>query len=472
METGPRLINWVKIFFPLLALVGLNISPVDLALYEKIGQAYLAERGNQPALAVIYLHEILQIRPWQSSLWEKAGLNLIQTGEDTPAIQDLERAEQVGSISIEGRIALAEAYERTEQLAEAARQWSLVIATRESPAAYEHLAQTWRETGDYDRSIDALRGWQSLEPLNPAVAYRLAVQLATLDADESLSQINEAARLDERYRPALDSLQRAFALAGLNDDGAYRLTVVGRALAGLGEWDLAENAFNEATRINPGYAEAWAFLGEARSQIGKDGLAELEKALELSQGSVLAQAFTALYWGRQENWDRAIEHIQAAARLEPQRSVWRIELGNLYAKKGDLVLALSEFTAAVNMDPNSGEALRSLARFCLNYGVDLEQTGLVAARRALAVDENDAQARDLSGAILVELGKAEEGERELLLALEIDPDLPEAHLHLGSLYLQRQDLERAYSHLERARQLDDGGETGEIARRLIERYFN
>ena len=53
-------------------------------------------------------------------------------------------------------------------------------------------------------------------------------------------------------------------------------------LAGINHWDLAEYWMQKAVESSPDYAEAWAFLAEARQQRGLDGKEQINRALELA----------------------------------------------------------------------------------------------------------------------------------------------------------------------------------------------
>jgi tetratricopeptide (TPR) repeat protein len=151
--------------------------------------------------------------------------------------------------------------------------------------------------------------------------------------------------------------------------------------------------------------------------------------------------------------------------------VWRVELGNLHAQQGDLVQAMAEFRTAIDLEPKSPQIWRALASFCLMYEVELEKTGLPAAREAMALDDQDARAYDLAGAILVALEQPDEGKKLLLQALNLDENLADAHLHLGSLYLQQLLMDQAEKELNQAWELDPKGSTGKLALRLLKRYF-
>ncbi len=464
---------WLKILFPLFFMAGLGILPLAKQVFDLSQAVRTAEQDGQHGLAALKLYALAGEQPWRADLWQQAGSQQYAVGDFEAAIRDLERAANAGTLSVAQRSTLASAYEQTGQYTRAAETWTQVVNAAPDAVAYSHLVSAWRKAGSAAGVIAALRGWQAVEPFNPQVAYTLGIFLAAGQQDEALSQFNEAARLAPAdYAHALDTMQRAIALSALNEDDGYRYTVIGRGLASLGEWDLAEQAFESATNANPGYAEAWAFWGEARLQLGEDGEKELETALRINPNSVLVRALMALALGRAQQWDAAIEQLQVAARLEPQRGAWRLELGNLYAQKGDLVAARGEYQKAIDLEPNNAQTWYALAAFCYQYGVDLEQSGQAAARKALAIDVQDARSNDLLGAILVELGKEDEGERYLLKAADLNPGLAEAHLHLGNLYLQRQQMADAYKQLVWTVRVDPHGSSGELAQRLLVRYFD
>ncbi|MBI4927135.1 MAG: tetratricopeptide repeat protein, partial [Anaerolineae bacterium] len=258
----------------------------------------------------------------------------------------------------------------------------------------------------------------------------------------------------------------------LSDDPAYRLTVMGRALAGLPEWDLAQAAFTQAVEQNPAYAEAWALLGEAMAQNGGDGSAALRRAVEINPDSVLSRALLALNLARRMDWDGAIEHMQAAAHLEPQRAVWRIELGNFHAQQGDVNQAFEEYQIAARIAPRELDVWLALGNFSLIYGFSVEDVGLPAAKRAVEIGEESAAAFNLLGAVQWELGDDVQAEENLKKALELEPSYVRANLNLGNLYLKQGLTNQALEQYAAAVSLDPHGEVGQMAQRMIDRYFS
>jgi tetratricopeptide (TPR) repeat protein len=257
----------------------------------------------------------------------------------------------------------------------------------------------------------------------------------------------------------------------LSSDPAYKLTVMGRWLGGIGNWDLAEAAFVRAVEAGPDYAEAWAFLGQARSELGLGGLDELEQAVQINPKSTLAQALLASYFAGQGDFEAALVHMRSAGQLEPDRAVWQVELGNYSAANGSIPDAIGYFAAARELEPDNPLVWAATASFSLAYGVDVRALGLPAARHLIWLRPNQAEGYDLAGAILFSLGDLRGAERFLQRALVVESDYALAHYHLGQLCLQLSQMENARHHLRKAIEFDQTGGTAKAAQRLLERYL-
>lgn len=461
-----------QILLPLLILVLLDVAPLPHSVHSSLVEGYQARAGGQFSLAVIHLRQVVEQQPWRSDLWEQIGRMEWTLGRKEQALQDLTRARQEGSLSREGRILLAGGLEENGQAEAALRLWEeLAQAGLADEQVYRHLTGLYRQFGRLDESLLAAQRWQTLAPQDPEAAFQLGMLLSFSDLEQAQALMAEAAAIDPAFAPAQEGLKRVAGLLLLSDDPAYRSTLVGRELAGLGAWDLAEQAFQQAVAANPDYAEAWAFLGEAQEQLGMDGLEALRRAEQTNPESVLAQALLTLYWSRVGAVDQALIHLQRAADIEPQRAVWQIELGALTARKGDLLSAQSYYEAAGKLEPKNTQVWLEQARFSLTYQVDLSGYGLSAAREAYRLAPEDAEVLDTMGAVFLGLDDLTTAERFLQQALAKDSELASVHLHLGQMYLIQAESEKARDSLLRAAALDEGGGTGLLAQRLLERHF-
>jgi tetratricopeptide (TPR) repeat protein len=115
--------------------------------------------------------------------------------------------------------------------------------------------------------------------------------------------------------------------------------------------------------------------------------------------------------------------------------------GYLLAENADH--AVDEFLAELKIDPSHAGALSALAAEYLRRGEPAR--GLPYARQLVAILPDALASHALLGRLLAEQGDVEEGVRELEKARSIDPNHPQPHIALASLYARlgrKQDAAR------------------------------
>jgi Flp pilus assembly protein TadD len=246
------------------------------------------------------------------------------------------------------------------------------------------------------------------------------------------------------------------------------------------EWELAVQAFRQATRIRADYAEAWAFLGEALQHLIPSststiteaaGLEELETALELDPRSIAANVLMGIYWQRQNQYDRALGYIRSASNLSPENPMLHAELGRVLARTGDLAKAQQRYERAIDLAPQDPTYWRLLAEFSLHYQLQVHQIALPAARQSIILSAGDAQSLDIMAQTLIILGDNLNAERYLWRALEKDGGYVPAHLHLGIIYMNQGEVVLARQQFDLAKAIAPDSWTFDQAQRLIGYYF-
>ena len=116
--------------------------------------------------------------------------------------------------------------------------------------------------------------------------------------------------------------------------------------------------------------------------------------------------------------------------------------------------------------PEDESYWRLLAIFCAQNNINVPDVGIPAAQKAVMLAKNDASSLDLLGWLLMVAGRYEESESTLLHALAFDPQHASAHLHLGMLYMEKQDRASAFAHLVNARDL--GNSEAQV---ILDQYF-
>lgn len=475
-----------RLLVPLVLVSLLGIAPRQHALVLALRQARRAQEAGSPASAAAAFSTAASYLPWRADLWESAGHSALQAGDHQSAREHFRRADLHGELSSAGYAALGEAAWLAGDLPAAIQAWQAAIRSGSSPIPlYNRLVEAHLLLDDVPAAISDLQALANLQPAEPQVYYRLGLLLASRQPEAALAYFNRASELDPALSSGARAFQRSINAARAAGDPAYTLVASGRHLASLGEWGWAAAAFQQATLSNPGYAEAWAYLGEARQQAAppssggppatpssSPGFAELHKALELDPGSLAANTFLALYWQRRAHYDLALVYLHAAAGLEPRNPALQAEIGNTLAVLGDLSRALAYYQRAADLAPRDPLYWRLLAEFTVRYEIEVRQAGLPAARQAVILNPQDPASLDVIAQVYLLLEDPLSAQRFLQRALQADPGYAPARLHLGLLYLLQGETARAREQLTLARSLAPVDTyTGEHARRLLESHF-
>jgi tetratricopeptide (TPR) repeat protein len=118
------------------------------------------------------------------------------------------------------------------------------------------------------------------------------------------------------------------------------------------------------------------------------------------------------------------------------------------------------FIEAIRMDPTFARAHAGLANYYVhahnyfNVETDAHMKAVVAAKRAIELDPNLAEAHVALGYTLSAEERFDEAEREFQKALEANPGLFEAHYYRGRAFYVRGDMERAVESFQHATSLD------------------
>lgn len=427
--------------------------------------------GMAPLEAAGHYEAAARSMIWRADLWEAAGRAAYAGGDDARAVRLLEAGQARRSLSPAGWDELGLAHWALGEHAEALAAWQAAMQADPSfPPVYDHIAMAEHELGDYAAEQAALEQRLALEE-NAAAEYQLGLLLAASEPERAGQSLTAASRLDPQFEPAVQTMRAALALAGLETDASSRLVTIGRGLGLVGEWRLAQSAFEHAAQADPTNAEAWAWQGEARQHLGQGGKAELDKAVSLDAHSTIVRALRGLYYTRAGDHAAALTEYLQAAQTEPENPAWQASAGESYARTGDLIAALAAYRKATELAPDDPTYWRLLAAFSAHNDVQVQDVGLPAARRAAELAPDDAQTLDVLGLTYSSAGLLYNAEETLKKAIALAPDYAPAHLHLAETYLRKGDRDAAFSELNLVRDLDPNGPTGALALQMLGQYF-
>jgi tetratricopeptide (TPR) repeat protein len=428
--------------------------------------------GNYISAASAYATAAQRL-PWEPSLWEKAGQAYLKGNDYYPAEYAFEDAVQRRALSPDGYLGYGDTVFALGDPGLAVDLWNGLLDRGGDPSILlPRIAHGYRDLALYSDEMNTWQEYLVYQPGDAAAHYRLGLLLATTSPADALPELMLADRLNPSLDPPVESLRSALNIAFLSDDRAYQLLVSGRTLGAMGNWQLAAIAFQNAIAIRADYADAWAWLGEAKQQQGQDGSVEIERAIAFNPDSAMVESLYGIYLQRQKQPKQALAAIQKAAALEPGNPGWQMALGEAYEETGDLVTALTYYQKATTLSPDDATFWQALAEFSLRNNLDLAGTGLPAARKLVELASNDWQSDDIAGQILMETDDLVGAEVLLKKAIELDPTQAAPFLHLGLFYLQTGDRMAAFSYLNQAKSgFDPDGSIGWQANRLLEQYF-
>jgi DNA-binding winged helix-turn-helix (wHTH) protein/Tfp pilus assembly protein PilF len=130
------------------------------------------------------------------------------------------------------------------------------------------------------------------------------------------------------------------------------------------DWLGAEREFKRALELNPNYVTGHIWYSDYLSALGRfdEALAQVERALEMDQLSLISNLNLALplYFARQ--YDRAIEQLHKTLELDQNYALGHWSLGRAYRQQGRYEEAIAELQKAVNLSGMSPLMVAALGR--------------------------------------------------------------------------------------------------------------
>jgi len=467
--------RWLWLIALLLLAGGVSLVAARLPAlkaFERAEQDLQQARDSGDLLAEGQALEALaEISPADSGYWQQAGEVYFSAGKYEEALAALQKAVATGKMSSSGLKLLGDTWLALGNATEAVQKWEQA-ALMGDQASFASLAEFYRGQKDWENYATWLQKWMNADPDRGIAYLEYGYLQAALGNETALEDLSIAKQKIPEKAGEVSEVENALLAGSLSAYIGFARVYVGRALGTLDYWDFAEIAFSRAVEVDPDYAEAWAFLSEAKFQQSGGGESEILKALALNPESVIARALYAMRLRRDGNPEEALPFLLAVAAAEPRQVIWRLEIAATLAELGKVPESLAELQAAVKIEPQNVAVWRQLTRFCIQHNLELRTVGLPAAREVLRLAPEDAESLDLMGLTFFLLEDSTSAERFLLRAVQADETFADSYLHLGQLYLNQQRNPEAYPYLKQAERLaEPGSEVHQLVNRLLERYF-
>ncbi|CAM2155899.1 putative Tfp pilus assembly protein PilF [Pararobbsia alpina] len=231
---------------------------------------------------------------------------------------------------------------------------------------------------------------------------------------------------------------------------AQALTELAQRYVDEGMGRDAEILLRDVISSFPNDAYAVHLLGVALYQTQRvdEGMALVERAVELAPGTPLFRSNLAEMYRRKGQFDMAIHHGSAAVELDPHSASARSNLGIALFDAHRLDEAETQHRRALGLDVQLAQSMNNLGSIARERG-ELDQA-VEWYRKAVETQPDYAEAVSNLGGALVEQDTLEQAEPVIDKALSLNPRHAEAWYNLGLLRFKQARLEEASKHVQRA----------------------
>jgi protein O-GlcNAc transferase len=225
----------------------------------------------------------------------------------------------------------------------------------------------------------------------------------------------------------------------------------GRRCQQAGDFQRAEQVFQQIVKAAPALAEGWDLLGRACLSLGKrqKAVASYRQAIQLRPDLPRSQCNLGLALMELGQWDDALVAIDEALRLDPLLPVAHNNRGAVLQQRNQLDEAVTCYQRAVELRPDFTEAHFNLANVLkLNRRWD---EAVASYQQAVRTNPNDAKVQTNLGNTLKDQGRLDEALACFRAAIAAAPTDAAWHSNLLLAMLYHPDLDAASIFAEHQR---------------------
>jgi tetratricopeptide (TPR) repeat protein len=339
------------------------------------------------------------------------------TGDDVNDSPEV-AAHRIGSLRLSDRFdaALAEA-------SRALKRWPDDTRIR------LELAATLLDARQTDAAVDALRAILDRDPNHIEARFNLGLALL-------------------RTGKAMEAAEAFAAVAQLRPDFYDAHAKQGLALIQAGQREAGVRAFRAAANIRPDSAQAHSDLGAALAQAGcwPEALPHLRKAVALAPSAPQAARNLAMALFDAAEFDQALPILRHAIERDPANPQLHQRLGVLLGRQGDFEQAAACFGRAIELGAVEGSSWVNLSSALERAG--FHDRALEIVERGLTLHPGYALLHTRRGDLRQASGNLEEAIADYRRAIELEDQLPAAHVGLATALLARGDFLEGLSEYE------------------------
>lgn len=230
--------------------------------------------------------------------------------------------------------------------------------------------------------------------------------------------------------------------------------VVGLAYAFLNFTADAINAYQQAIKLKPDYADAWNNLGSVYRNSGNtaEAINAIKQAVKLKPEDADPWYNLGVVYNDSGRIADAIAAYQQAIRLKTDYADAWFNLGRVYDKNRQITDAITAYQQALTFKPDDVKTLINLGNVYDDAGRIAD--AISAYKQVIKLDPDEATAWNNLGFIYRKSGRTADAIAALQQAIKIKPDSAMAWLNLANAYNESGRTAEALAAFRKARELD------------------
>jgi tetratricopeptide (TPR) repeat protein len=301
----------------------------------------------------------------------------------------------------------------------------------EQPSIHFRLAQLHVRVGEVEQAKSRLQTVVELAPNSPSAVLLLSeLQINNREAAKAVGPLED---LTKRQPSALG------------------FELLGKAYLQEQKFPQATAAFTRFSELAPSEPRARFQLGTSLANEGKlrEGVRELEKALEMNPSYVEPLALLASIDARQQRLGAALSRVQDQMAKIDATGQHQFLLGQLYAASNQMDYAEVAYRKAVELDPNLNAAYAQLAQIYVR--TNRIDEALAEMEKGLQHNPKNVPVMMMKGMLQHQKGAIADAQVTYEGLLGINPNFAPAANNLAYILQEKGDLERALELAELAR---------------------
>ncbi len=335
------------------------------------------------------------------------------------------------------------------RLVEAERVSRQIIERRpNNPDAYNLLGVILNARGDAKQAVNLIGRAIKLNPNIASYHANLGeIERQRGKAVEARIALTKAIELDPRSAQAYSNLgivhfdREEYAEAAVAYEKAIALQPefpeahnnLGNAYRALERRPEAIACYQRAVTQREAYPEAYNNMATALRDAEDFESAEYayRKAITLKPGYVDAHNNLSVLLLHKDRTDEALRILGDALKLDERNVATLLNVARVQLKRGAHPIAEQAARAALDIEPDKAEAYCILGQ--IHHELDRHDEALGFIAQAIKLDPEAADLRSFHGVVLKSVGRMDEARAELRKALELNPDLYGAYSNLNDL---------------------------------------